>query len=114
MNFMSKKANMRQNSIITLSDQNKQEIQDLKEQKETIMKEFETKKQSIVKYKKFRTFLQLTKLLFKKKDLQNNLIAKQNLVNKVRQEIEEMSQFKVKFSNFFLYKIVNLYFVFVF
>ena len=25
MNFMSKKANMRQNSIITLSDQNKQE-----------------------------------------------------------------------------------------
>ncbi len=47
MNFMSKKANMRQNSIITLSDQNKQEIQNLKEQKETIMKEFETKKQSM-------------------------------------------------------------------
>jgi hypothetical protein len=48
MNFMSKKANMRQNSIITLSDQNKQEIQNLKEQKESIMKEFETKKQSII------------------------------------------------------------------
>ena len=53
MNFMSKKANMRQNSIITLSDQNKQEIQNLKEQKETIMKEFETKKQSKVKILKF-------------------------------------------------------------
>ena len=73
MNFMSKKANMRQNSIITLSDHNKQEIESLKEQKENLMKEFETKKQS----------------------LQNNLIAKQNLLNKVRQEIEEMSQFKV-------------------
>ena len=48
MNFMSKKANMRQNSIITLSDQNKQEIQNLKEQKESIMKEFETKKQSMI------------------------------------------------------------------
>ena len=43
------------------------------------------------------TFLQLTKLSFTKKDLQNNLIAKQNLLNKVRQEIEEMSQFKVKY-----------------
>ena len=73
MNFMSKKANMRQNSIITLSDHNKQEIESLKEQKGNLMKEFETKKQS----------------------LQNNLIAKQNLLNKVRQEIEEMSQFKV-------------------
>ena len=44
---------MRQNSIITLSDQNKQEIQNLKEQKETIMKEFETKKQSMAKIVKF-------------------------------------------------------------
>ena len=64
---------MRQNSIITLSDHNKQEIENLKQQKENIMKEFETKKLA----------------------LQNNLIAKQNLLNKVRQEIDEMSQFKV-------------------
>ena len=72
MNFMSKKANMRQNSIITLSDHNKQEIENIKQQKEEIMKEFEERKQA----------------------LHNNLITKQNLLNKVKQEIEEMGEFK--------------------
>ncbi len=47
---MSRKANLRQNSIITLSDQNKQEIENLKIQKEELIKEFETKKQSNFEY----------------------------------------------------------------
>lgn len=72
MNFMSRKANMRQNSIITLSDQNKQEIENLKIQKDELIKEFEAKKQAI----------------------QNNLIQKQNMLNKVKAEIEEMSEYK--------------------
>ncbi len=42
---MSRKANMRQNSIITLSDQNKQELENLKIQKEEISREYEAKKQ---------------------------------------------------------------------
>ena len=44
LNFMSKKVNMRQSSIITLSDHNRQEIENLKKQKEEIQKEFEEKK----------------------------------------------------------------------
>ena len=35
---------MRQSSIITLSDHNRQEIENLKKQKEEIQKEFEEKK----------------------------------------------------------------------
>lgn len=44
---MSKKANMRQNSIITLTDHNKEEINKLKLQKEQIVKDFEEKKLGI-------------------------------------------------------------------
>ena len=46
MNFMSKKADMRQNSIITLSDHNRQELEDISEQKEKTKSNFETKKKS--------------------------------------------------------------------
>jgi hypothetical protein len=73
MTFMSKKAASRQNAIITLSDHNKQEIEDLKREKENIIKEFEAKKLA----------------------LQNNLINKQNMLNSVRAEIEEMAEYKV-------------------
>lgn len=48
MAYMSKKANMRQNSIITLSDQNKKEIEDINVLKENMVKEFEAKKTSIL------------------------------------------------------------------
>jgi hypothetical protein len=44
---MSKKANMRQNSIVTLSDQNKKEIEDIFKQKEQMVKVFEEKKASM-------------------------------------------------------------------
>ena len=37
---------MRQNAIVTLSDQNKKEIDDIRAQKEKIIKEFEEEKQS--------------------------------------------------------------------
>lgn len=41
---MTKKVNLRQNSIITLSDHNREEIQKLKKQREEVQKEFEEKK----------------------------------------------------------------------
>ena len=47
MSYMSKKANMRQNSIVTLSDQNKKEIEDISKQKEQMVRVFEEKKTSI-------------------------------------------------------------------
>lgn len=77
MTFMSKKAASRQNAIITLSDHNKQEIEDLKRQRDTIIKEFEAKKLA----------------------LQNNLISKQNMLNQVKAEIEEMAEYKVSFAS---------------
>ncbi len=41
---MGKKASSRQNAIITLSDHNKQEIEDIGKEKETSIAEFEAKK----------------------------------------------------------------------
>lgn len=41
---MSKKASSRQNAIITLSDHNKKEIEDIAKEKETSIAEFEAKK----------------------------------------------------------------------
>ena len=38
---------MRQNSIITLSDQNRKEIENINAQKEELIKEFDAKKQGI-------------------------------------------------------------------
>ncbi len=72
MTFMAKKASSRQNVIITLSDHNKKEIEDMKQEKEKCIAEFEAKKIS----------------------LQNNLIIKQNTLNKVKEEIEEMAEYK--------------------
>ena len=44
MNFMTKRANMRQNSIITLTDQNRKEIENLRADKEKLLKIFDEKK----------------------------------------------------------------------
>lgn len=47
---------MRQSSIITLSDHNRQEIENLKKQKEEIQKEFEEKKTGKTTYSKLFKF----------------------------------------------------------
>lgn len=72
MTFMAKKASSRQNAIITLSDHNKQEIEEIKKERELSIAEFDAKKIA----------------------LQNNLISKQNILNKVKEEIEDMADFK--------------------
>jgi hypothetical protein len=46
MNYMSKKTNLRQTTIITLSDQNKKELDDIKIKKENMLRDFETRKTS--------------------------------------------------------------------
>jgi chromosome segregation ATPase len=69
---MSRKANMRQNSIITLSDQCKKEIDDLRKQKETLMTQYDSKK----------------------KELNDEFLGKQSTLNRIKAEIEDMSQFK--------------------
>lgn len=47
---MAKKANMRQNSIITLTDHNKEEIEKLKIQREQIIKNYEEKKNGMFSF----------------------------------------------------------------
>ena len=44
MSYMSKKAHKRQTTIVTLSDQNQQEIRMINEQKEQMLEEYEEKK----------------------------------------------------------------------
>ena len=44
MSYMSKKAHKRQTTIVTLSDQNQQEIRMINEQKELMLQEYEDKK----------------------------------------------------------------------
>ena len=44
MSYMSKKAHKRQTTIVTLSDQNQQEIRMINEQKEQMLQEYEDKK----------------------------------------------------------------------
>ncbi|KAK3705175.1 hypothetical protein QZH41_013963 [Actinostola sp. cb2023] len=47
MSYMSKKTQKRQTTIISLSDRNQQEIQDINEQKETLLKDYEQKKEGL-------------------------------------------------------------------
>lgn len=45
MAYMEKKTNKRQTAIISLSDQHQKELEDLKKEKQSIMEEFDRKKQ---------------------------------------------------------------------
>ena len=44
MSYMEKKTNKRQTTIISLSDQNQKEINDIKEEKRMMLEEYEEKK----------------------------------------------------------------------
>lgn len=72
MSYMNKKASMRQNSIITLSDQNRKEIEEIQSQKEKVIKDFEEKKEM----------------------LKLALIEKQHSLTKINKELENMNEFK--------------------
>jgi hypothetical protein len=84
LNFMSRKANMRQNSIITLSDQCKKEIDDIKREKEALMRDYEARK----------------------KELHTEFLAKQTALNRIKAELEEMNQYKVYI--FFNFKTTSI------
>ena len=47
MSYMEKKTNRRQTTIVSLSDQNQKEIQDIKDQKAAMLAEYEQKKQGL-------------------------------------------------------------------
>ncbi|KAK3091742.1 hypothetical protein FSP39_022279 [Pinctada imbricata] len=72
MSYMDKKTTARQTKVITLSDHNKQEIQDIKRQEELLKEEFNQKKQA----------------------LQNLLFEKQNILKKTTEELAELNTYK--------------------
>ena len=45
MSYMEKKTNRRQTTIVSLSDQNQKEIQDIRDQKQQMLEAYEEKKQ---------------------------------------------------------------------
>ncbi len=47
MTYMEKKTSKRQTAIVTLSDQNQKEIEDIKKQKEEMLADYEKKKQGV-------------------------------------------------------------------
>ncbi|XP_030838415.1 coiled-coil domain-containing protein 166 [Strongylocentrotus purpuratus] len=72
MSYMAKKAHKRQSTIVTLSDQNQQEIRNIQEEVEKMLKEFEEKKH----------------------ELQDVLMAREAELAKTRKELEELDDFK--------------------
>lgn len=48
MSYMAKKTQKRQTTIISLSDSNQQELENIRQQREQILKEYQDKKQGIV------------------------------------------------------------------
>ncbi|XP_002738993.1 coiled-coil domain-containing protein 166-like [Saccoglossus kowalevskii] len=72
MSYMSKKTHKRQTTIITLTDQNQKEIEDINKQKEEMLKEYEEKKQA----------------------LRNILLEKEAELAKTKKELDDLEEFK--------------------
>ncbi|XP_072028582.1 coiled-coil domain-containing protein 166-like [Amphiura filiformis] len=72
MSYMSKKAHKRQSTIVTLSDQNQQEIRMIHEQKEEMLKEYEAKKQ----------------------ELREVLMERETQLAKTRKELQDLEEYK--------------------
>lgn len=73
MSYMERKTHKRQTSIITLSDQNTKEIQDIREQKERLLASYEEKKAK----------------------LRAIMLDKEAALAKTKEELEELAQYKV-------------------
>ena len=50
MSYMAKKTQKRQTTIISLSDSNQQELENIKQQREQMLKEYQEKKQGTVDF----------------------------------------------------------------
>lgn len=72
MSYMSKKTHKRQTTIITLTDNNQKEIEDINKQKEEMLKEYEQKKQA----------------------LRNILLEKEADLARARKELDDLEEYK--------------------
>ncbi|XP_077980396.1 coiled-coil domain-containing protein 166-like [Glandiceps talaboti] len=72
MSYMSKKTHKRQTTIITLTDQNQKEIEDINKQREEMLKSYEAKKQA----------------------LRSVLLEKESELAKTRKELDDLEEYK--------------------
>jgi len=73
MSYMEKKTHKRQTSIITLSDQNTKEIQDIRDQQERMLATYEEKKSK----------------------LRAIMLEKEAALAKIKQELDDLGDYKV-------------------
>jgi len=97
---MSKKANLRQTQIVTLTDYHQKQIEDINQDKENMLKECQQKKEGILS----KIFISLS---FNFVELRSQLIHKEQLLIEAKQNLEAMNEYQV-----FIFKI-KLFFFFL-
>lgn len=75
MSYMEKKTHKRQTTIVTLSDQNTKEIQDIREQKEKMLAGYEEKKAK----------------------LRAIMLEKEAALAKTKSELDDLAEYKVRY-----------------
>jgi len=74
MSYMEQKTHQRQTMIVTLSDQNTKEIQDIRDQKNAMLAAYEEKKAK----------------------LRAILLEKETALAKIKQELDDLAEYKVR------------------
>ena len=87
---MSKKTNLRQNQIVTLTDYHRQEIGDINQDKENMLKEYEKKKEG--ELLRYVTALLFTSFIL---ELRSQLMKKEHLLSQTKRELDSMGEYKV-------------------
>jgi hypothetical protein len=87
---MSKKTNIRQTQIVTLTDYHREEIEEINHDKENMLKEYEKKKEGL-----FYSNLNRYFFLFVCVELRSELMKKEQLLAQTKREFETMEEYKV-------------------
>jgi hypothetical protein len=87
---MSKKKNLRQTQIVTLTDYHQKQIEDINQDKETMLKDFQQKKEGILN----KYFLFFIIFIFFQ-ELREQLIRKKQLLEQAKHDLETMDQYQV-------------------
>lgn len=93
MQYMSKKTNIRQNQVVTLTDYHREEIEEINRDKENMLKEYEKKKEGSFG---LRASERLIDRLSSFLELRSQLMKKEQLLAQTRRELEGMDEYKVK------------------
>jgi hypothetical protein len=86
---MSKKTNIRQTHIVTLTDYHRQEIEEINHDKENMLKEYEKKREGSFIFNK-KSFFEYFSL-----ELRLQLMKKEQLLSQTKRELDTMEEYKV-------------------